>query len=383
MTGEEPTLRVGINLLSVVPGDVGGSEEYLCRLLDAIAPGSPFGLDVRLYVSSGFPEAHPELAAIYRTEVAGGSGRSRPRRIVTESTWLARKTRVARLDLVHHGGGRLPAVRGAPAVLHLHDLQYLAMPLNFSTIKLAYLRWAVPRSVRRARLVLTPTGFVRDTVVRELAVTPDRVAVVPQPLASPVPPPEPADCEEARATYGLPGPFLLYPAVTWPHKNHAVALRTLAGLQRDHPGLVLVLTGARAGAEADVMAEAERLGVAPYVRRTGRIPRRHLDALLAEADALVFPSRYEGFGVPVLEAMRAGCPVVASNQTSLPEVVGPAGLLVDPDDDEAWVEAVRRVLDDDLLRAELMEAGRRRVLEYSPARAATALAGAYRQAACR
>ena len=382
MSAERP-LRVGINLLALVPGDVGGAEEYLCRLLDAVAPGLPLGLDITLYVSSGFPDAHPELAAIYRTHVARGSGRSRPRRILTESTWLARRTRVARLDVVHHGGGRLPAIRGAPAVLHLHDLQYLAMPLNFSTIKLAYLRWAVPRSVRRARLVLTPTEFVRSTVVHELGVAPQQVAVVPQPLASPVPAPEPADRQEARAAYAVPGPFVLYPAVTWPHKNHVTAVRALAGLQRDHPGLVLVLTGAPGAAEDEIMAEAERCGVAPYVRRTGRIPRRHLDALLAEAEALVFPSRYEGFGVPVLEAMRAGCPVVASDCTSLPEVVGSAGLLVDPDDDDAWVDAVRRVLDDDLLRAELMAAGARRVHDYSPARAATALAGAYRQAACR
>ncbi len=184
-----------------------------------------------------------------------------------------------------------------------------------------------------------------------------------------------------RAHYDVPGPFLLYPAVTWAHKNHVALVRVLAALHAKHPELMLVLTGAVGPAEATLTAEIDRLGLAGAVRRTGRVPGVDVNGLYDEALATVVPSRYEGFGIPALEAMRRGCPVVAANATALPEVVGDAGVLVDPDDIDGWVAAIDAIIGDPERRAALVEAGRSRAAYFNGERAAAALLSAYRRAA--
>jgi alpha-1,3-rhamnosyl/mannosyltransferase len=142
-----------------------------------------------------------------------------------------------------------------------------------------------------------------------------------------------------------------------------------------------VLTGGAGRAEADVAAAIGERALDAVVRRTGRVPDADRDALLATAALVVFPSRYEGFGAPVVEAMAAGVPVVASSATALREVVGDAGRLLDPDDVGAWVKAIDELLDDERARAELVAAGRRQAAEFSAERSAAALIGAYQAAA--
>src|SRR5690606_16446465 len=138
------------------------------------------------------------------------------------------------------------------------------------------------------------------------------------------------------------GPYVVHPAITYPHKNHLVLLEAVSRV----PGLHAVLTGGPAGNEEAVTRRAAAPDLAGRVHRLGRVPRADLDALLAGAVALAFPSRYEGFGVPVLEAMALGCPVAAADATALPEVVGDAGLLVGPDDVAGWAEALGRLSGD-------------------------------------
>jgi alpha-1,3-rhamnosyl/mannosyltransferase len=139
-----------------------------------------------------------------------------------------------------------------------------------------------------------------------------------------------------------------------------------------------VLTGGEGPSEPAVRASIARLGIQGKVVRTGRIPRDELDALVDGARAVVFPSRYEGFGLPVLEAMASGCPVIAADATALPEVVGDAGQLVGPDDVEGWRAAMARALDDDGERSG--EPGRRQAAGYSEAASVALLLGVYRQA---
>jgi alpha-1,3-rhamnosyl/mannosyltransferase len=264
-------------------------------------------------------------------------------------------------------------------LLSLHDLQYLAHPEFFSSLKRSYLGAVVPRSTRQAAVVTAPSEFARGTVIDELGVAPERVLVVPHgiPVSEPgwaTPP------EVVRARYGLNGPFLLYPAVTWAHKNHVAVVRALGELRQDHPDLMLVLTGAAGPAEGRVAEEIARLDLTDRVRRTGRIPAVDVNGLYDEAVMTVIPSRYEGFGIPALEAMRRGCPVVAARATALPEVVGDAATLVDPDDVDGWVAAIDSVLTDDERRQALVAAGRSRAAYFSGERAAGALLNAYRLA---
>jgi alpha-1,3-rhamnosyl/mannosyltransferase len=153
--------------------------------------------------------------------------------------------------------------------------------------------------------------------------------------------------------------------MTWPHKNHAMLVRAFAKVAAKEHDVTLVLTGGEAQEEKPLAELVTHLGLGHRVLRTGRIPRRDLLAVVRGATALTFPSRYEGFGLPVLEAMSLGTPVIAAHTTALPEVVGDAGMLLSPDDHDAWAGAMQRLLDDEDERNRLAEAGRSHVEQFS------------------
>jgi len=368
---------VAVNLLWCVPGKVGGSEEYVTRVLAPLATEAP-DLDLTLFALPGFAAAHPELADRYEVVVSPVDGERRSVRVAVERTWLAAQIRRRRPALLHHPGGTAaPGSGSVPVVLSMHDIQYVAYPEYVGTVKLAWLRHELPSSLARARVITTPSEFVATSLVDAHDVDPARLAIVPHGLPAGFAT-EPFDEGRLRARYRIPGPFLLYPAATYPHKNHLVLLDALTRLE-DRPELRLVLTGAPASGEELLRDAIEHRGLHDRVVRTGRVSDADRDALLRSADALVFPSRYEGFGAPVIEAMAVGTPVLASRETALPEVVGGAGLLLDPDDATVWAGAIGRVLDDASLRAGLVEAGHERAGRFTAAHSAQALTRAYRR----
>jgi len=371
-------LTVGVNLLWCRPGEVGGSEEYLARQLAGLAELGATDVEVVLFVLPAYPSAHRDLAGRFTMVRAPTDGRRRGVRVAVEHTWLAARTREFRLQLVHHAGGTMPRGGGAPGLLTVHDLQYLSYPQFFSRIKLTWLATAVPASVRRAAVVTVPTEYVKATVVSSFGYPADRVVVVPHGVNGVV---DTAPVDEAalRARYGLPGRFVLYPAITHPHKNHTMLVRAFAALEGDDR-LRLVLLGGAGAADADVAAQIAQLGIGDRVVRPGRVSDDDRDALYRLATVTAFPSFYEGFGAPVLEAMALGCPVVAADVTALPEVVGNAGVLVDPFDEEAWSGALARLLDDDAERARLARLGRSRARSFTATGSARALLEAYRLA---
>ena len=370
---------VAVNLLWLVPGRVGGSEESTVASLRGLAALAPPDLDLRLYALEAFTAAHPDIVAALPTEVLPLSGRARPLRVAGEATWLASRT--AGADLVHHAGGTAPPRSRRPYLLTLHDLQPLTRgprgPRTHGPVKRAYLGVVVPRSIRGARLVVVPSEFVRATVLSRTGRTPDAVVVVPHAVERH---PAPTGRAELAARHQLDGPVVLYPAITYPHKNHALLVEAFAEVVAEHPSAVLVLTGRPDGAEPDVQAAVDRLGLRSRVRRLGRIPAADLAGLYELADVVAIPSRYEGFGLPAVEAMVHGTAVVAATGTALPEVVGDAGVLVDPDDPAAWAAALSGVLADDTRRAALAAAGTERAQRYSLAANAAARADAYRAA---
>ena len=363
---------VALNALWCVPGQVGGSEEYTVRQVLGLAEiAAP--VDLTVYAPSGWGAAHPDVTALVRVVEAPIDGRSRPRRVLTERTWLARRTRNA--ALVHHGGGTLPGRPRTRTVLTVHDLQWLTYPEYVSGLKLRYLRATVPQSVRRADVVAVPSAYVRSSVVDAYGVDPDRVVVVPHgietTLGSDATPPD-----VLRERYGLgDGPVLVFPAITHPHKNHVFLLEMMARHWTD-PDLRLVLTGGTGLGEARVAATIDVFGLDDRVVRPGRVSAADRDGLIAMADAVVFPSQYEGFGAPVLEAMVLGTPVVSSDRACLPDVVGDAGIVL-PLDHDAWADVPALVA---ARRDDLVAAGRRRAESFSAARSGEALAAAYRLA---
>ena len=375
-------LRVLANLCSMVPGRVGGSEAYATRLLAAVATVSPQpgrAVEVELAAMAGARSAHGALSAAVWHE-ARWTGNNRVRRMAVESTWLARCS--AGFDVVHHFGGRLPARRSGAAVLTVHDTQPLDLPGNFSATKRLYLGWALPRSARAAAVVAVPSQWVAERVADRLGVPADRILVVPSTYAGPAPPARPHG-DPGNGTRAHPPaesepwsgrPFVLYPAATYPHKNHATLIAAHAAVWARHGDTMLVLTGGAGRAHAAV---AELVARTPGVVHLGRVDATRLASLMAAAAAVAFPSRYEGFGLPALEAMAAGTPVIAAAATALPEVVGDAGTLVDPDDLDGWVDTLIEVRSGSPGIRRRVQRGRDRAADFSPDRVARRLLDAW------
>jgi alpha-1,3-rhamnosyl/mannosyltransferase len=358
----DPT--VAVNLLWCVPGDVGGSEEYLVRQLLGLTEAVP-AFRPTLYVVDGFVEAHGQLAELCPTVVAPFDAASRARRVAGEVTWFHRQA--AKADLRHHGGGTAPIGAGRPYVLTIHDLQYRTYPGNFSRTKRTYLAAMIGRSVHRARMVAVPSDYVRTSVIEAFGAEPSKVGVVPHgfeaELLSDV-----TDETELRERYALGnGPVLVYPAVTNPHKNHQFLIDLMASTWRD-PDLRLVLTGGSGTAE-----NAVRSATDPRIRRLGRVPAADRNGLLKMAVAMVFPSKYEGFGAPLIEAMALGCPVIASDATCIPAILDGAGLVL-PLVSEKWADALDRVQHN---RATMISAGLERSAAFTARASGAALAAVY------
>ena len=373
-------VAVAVNLLFCVPGQVGGSEDYLVRQMLGLAElaaasssadrGASLDVVPTVYAPQGFAAAHPDLAEVVHVVEAPIDGRSRPKRVLYDNTWLFEQS--AGSGLIHHGGGTVPVRGHQPIVLTIHDLQYRTFPQYFSRLKRLYLGHSMPRSARRAKVIAVPSEYVRGTVIEAYDVDPEDVVVVPHGMERGLGR-ESTDEVTLRTRYALgDGPVIVLPAITHPHKGHRFLLEVMATHWCD-PALRLVLTGGRGIADADVERDIVERGLSDRVVRTGRVSRADRDGLLQMATAMTFPSEYEGFGAPVIEAMALGAPVICSDRTCLPDVAGDAAIVL-PLEVEAWAGALDAAL---ARRDELVAAGRERATMFSAARSAQALLGAY------
>ena len=314
---------VGIALLTLVPGALGGSESAARELLRALAASGTLPYHVYLPpVAPGGAEGLPsELVPEYRRAT------TIPGRLAAMSFAAARpgplKRRLAGADAVHFPLTlRIPPV-AAPSAITLHDVQHLDLPHLFSRGERAFRALAYARSARSARVVIVPSAFVRDGAAIRLGLGEEKLRVIHHGI----------DHTRFSPSDVPREPFLIYPARPWRHKNHARLYEALALLRREQPELRLVLTG------------GGHRGLAPDgVDVRGEVSAGELVRLYRRAAALVFPSLYEGFGLPPLEAMACGCPVACSVAASLPEVCGDAARYFDPDDEQAIAAAVRELL---------------------------------------
>ncbi len=262
-----------------------------------------------------------------------------------------------------------PDLFGLRNVLLLLDLQHLHHPQFFAPERLEERERVYSSSVRKADFTVAISEFTRRVAIERYRIPPDRITTAWLAADDRFRPGlvTPRRRRSVLARHGLEeGGYLFFPAHTWHHKNHLSALRALA-LLRDDRGLTpsLVCTGEPREAQPEIDALVSRLRLDRQVRFLGYCPTEDMPVLYEAAAALVFPSIYEGFGMPVVEAMSMGCPVVCSNAGSLPEVAGDAALLVDPHDGEGLADALSRVLTDSDVRRDLTLRGARRSRSFS------------------
>jgi glycosyltransferase involved in cell wall biosynthesis len=262
-----------------------------------------------------------------------------------------------------------PEVSQLRHLLMVPDIQHEYLPECFSKEALAERRRIYTDSIRQADHICAISEYTRQTLIERLAVPPEKVTTVLL-AADPIfrPTADPASDNARLAQYGLrpQRPYIFFPGHTWKHKNHCAAISAMAIL-RERYGLSpqLICTGGAREAQPELERQTEQLGLAGQVRFLGYCPRQDLPALYRRAACLLFPSLFEGFGMPVLEALASGCPVVCSNTTSLPEVAGDAALLIEPNDPETIACAVHRVLCEDGLREHLVMRGFRQAGAFS------------------
>jgi glycosyltransferase involved in cell wall biosynthesis len=320
---------IGISMLTLVPGVMGGSETYARQLARALARVGEF--EYRVFVPPGAEDAGGGLT----TSAVGeyGTARSAPGRLAAMARaalapgQLRDAMRIEELDAIHFPFTvMLPSPGRVPSATTILDLQHEEHPEFFSRTQLLYRRRFYRRPLLLSSMVITISEHARRTILDRHSLDPERVRAIHL-----------AVDHDTFTPDGPPRePFLLYPANAWPHKNHTRLFEALALVRRERPEIRLVLTGA--GHDA--------LTVPPGVESRGHVPLAELVDLYRTTAAVVYPSLYEGFGMPCLEAMACGAPVAASSVASLPEVCGDAAVYLDPTSVESIADAIRGVLDD-------------------------------------
>ena len=290
----------------------------------------------------------------------------------------------SRIDVMHFPLtlGFLTAV---PSIYQPHDLQHVHMPEAFTEAEVARRQVAYRAYCEQARLIVMMTSWGKRDLVENFRLDPGKVAVVPGgSVVSSYPQPSPADVAATRDRYSLPESFLLYPAQTWAHKNHLKLIEALASL-RDRQGaeVALVCPGRKHEFFSTIEARVGELGLDEQVVFPGFVTPLELRCLYELARGLIFPSLFEGWGLPISEAFEAGLPVAASSATGNPDVVGDAGLIFDPRDAAAIGDAALRLWTDASLREELAAAGHRRTKELSIEHMARLFRAHYRRIAGR
>lgn len=367
--------RVGVSLLTVRPGKVGGAESYVRGLLRAYADGPH---DVVILANRAIEDAYRDRTggrvSLRRVPGLEPEGSSPKRAATLVKAALKPQPLPSDLDVVHYPVAvMLPRTR-KPSVVTLHDIQHHELPQCFSRAARAYRALAYDGSARAATHVVTVSEHARQSIIDTLGIAPDRVTAIHHGLDHTRFTPEPTPEDEQLE---LPPDFVFFPANLWPHKNHATLVEALARV----PRVDLVLTGQTYDKADELQAQARRARVADRVHHLGYLKPHELPILYRRARALVFPSLFEGFGAPPLEAMACGCPVVTSTAASLPEVTAGAAIGIDARDPTQLATAIERVTQDDSLRTQLIRAGLTRAQAFSWTAAAAKHATVYERAA--
>jgi glycosyltransferase involved in cell wall biosynthesis len=354
-------MHVGLNLIYLVPGETGGMETYARELIPALVAARPdlritaFVNDEALAESAKWPDV-----AVVRVRVRA---RKRTDWVRGEQLLLPRLAAREGVELLHSLGSTSPAWGGFRRITTIQDVIYRVFPEAHTALRARAMSVLVPLSARRSDRIIVPSANTKSDLVELLQVPQRKIDVVPLGLGSHRV--EPTDSDELRERLGLGRRRLVLTAsAKRPHKN----LKTLLDAWACMPGNtrpLLVLPGYPTPYENELRDHASQLGLKHDVRFLGWVSQADLEGMFALAACFVFPSLYEGFGLPILEAMARGVPVACSDRGSLAEVAGSAALLFDPESPQAVADVVQRVVGDDELATRLGRAGREHASRFT------------------
>jgi glycosyltransferase involved in cell wall biosynthesis len=372
--------HIGLNLIFLVPGETGGMEVVARELIPALAAAAPPGMRVTAFVNrEAAAERDAPWGGAVRAVTVPVNARNRVQWVAGEQALLPVLAARAGVDLVHSLASTAPALGRFRRVVTVHDLIYARFPETHAGIRDLGMKALVPLAVRRSHRVLADSHSTREDLMELIGAPAERIDVVPLGLGS-VRREQPLSERDVRGRLGLgERGVLLSLSAKRPHKNLLALLGAFARLPAaGRP--VLVLPGYPTDHERELRERARALRIEDEVLFPAWISPAELEGLWALADAFVFPSLYEGFGLPVLEAMARGVPVACSNASSLPEVAGEAALLFDPRDEAAIAGALQRLLSDRPLADRLRVLGVQRSREFTWERTARLTLESYARA---
>ncbi len=385
-------MHVGLNLIFLVPGETGGMEVYARQLIPELVELAPPGTRFTAFINR-------ETAAGGGGGDGGGGGggggpwgeivpavtvpvnaRSRIQWVAGEQALLPRLAARAGVDLVHSMASTAPGWGAFKRVVTVHDLIYARYPEAHGRLRALGMRALVPLAVRRADRVIAISQSTRRDLISMLSVPAGKIDVVPQGLTLAAATPTPATTAALAERLHISGrPVLLSLSAKRPHKNLLALIGALALIDADRRP-VLVLPGYPTPHEAQLRQRASALGLDRDIRFLAWVSGEELEGLWSIARAFVYPSLYEGFGLPVLEAMARGVPVACSNASCLPEVAGDAAIMFDPHDERAIAQSIERLLADTAEAQRLREAGLARAALFTWRRTAELTLASYREA---
>jgi glycosyltransferase involved in cell wall biosynthesis len=348
-------LRIGVNALYLIPGKVGGTEIYLRNVLHALASIDP----ANHYFIFRNKETGDDLtprAANFQDRPLPVSGENRAARILYEQLIFPSALRKNNIEVLFNAGFTAPLLWPGPMVTVFHDLQYKRHPEYFRWFDLPFWQTLLPASARRSRKIVVPSEAVKADIAEFYPFALARTQVIPHGVE--------AAFGQIAATR-QPQRFILTVSTLHPHKNLDGLLRAFAVFIRRHPDWRLVIAGLKGFEAGRIEALQKELGLQDAVDIKGWIPRPELYELFRTAAAFVYPSRFEGFGIPVLEAMTAGLPVACSRIPALVEVAGEAVRFFDPANAQDLVAALEDITENEDLRNQLRAAGLARARDFS------------------
>jgi glycosyltransferase involved in cell wall biosynthesis len=335
--------HIGLNLIFLVPDETGGMEVYARHLIEELVGQRPAGMDFTAFINKNAAAQRGPWNELVPSVTVPVNSRNRPAWVLADQSLVPAAAARKRVDMLHSLANLAPAWGPYRRLLTVHDLIHRTFPDAHEGMKAKALSVVMPAGFRRSHRLIAISKQTRDDLVNLFHEPADKIDVIPQGVGEPHPELAVPEAELRAQLDAGDRPIAFSLSAKRPHKNLPRLLDAVALIPAERRPL-LVIPGYNTWHEDELREQARALGIEGDVRFLGWVSQAEVEGLYAASALFVFPSLYEGFGLPVLEAMQRGLPVACSDRTSLPEVAGDAALLFDPDKPEEIAAAMERLL---------------------------------------